>query len=438
MATVTKLKNKDGTYSYKISVSLGYNEHTGKRMRETTTFRPTPTLSAKQQEKEVEEFVRNFESRVKNGRYFEGEKVSFYEFVLKWLDYAKQNLEPSTLTSYANYLDKQLIPRFGHIKLADIKPLHLLEFYQYLQTDGSRADGKKGGYSNQTIKKCHAVMSSILSAAYKWELIDSNPCDKVSPPKKQEKKRNRCFTMEQTELFLQALDREYSCEHSPHTRNLPNGEQIVIKGYTEKKKIALQYKVFFYIALFSGCRREEIINIKWNKISFENCTLLIDSAVGVSSKGAYEKSTKNKGSNRLISLPVNVMDLLREYREEWRYTRAKLGELWKGDDYIFIQDTGKRMDISTPSHMFCDLIAKYNSEVSEEYRLPNITLHGLRHTHASLLIAANTDVKTVSARLGHSSPNTTLQVYSHAFRKADEKAADIIGNMFNKDVPADE
>ncbi len=88
------------------------------------------------------------------------------------------------------------------------------------------------------------------------------------------------------------------------------------------------------------------------------------------------------------------------------------------------------MDISTPNKVFQKIIKIYNN--THEDKLPMITLHGLRHTSATLLIAQNIDIKTVSHRLGHSEISTTLDIYAHALEKQDINAANSLSELFQK------
>lgn len=85
---------------------------------------------------------------------------------------------------------------------------------------------------------------------------------------------------------------------------------------------------------------------------------------------------------------------------------------------------------ATPTHSFRDTLLRYNSTADEP--LPLIPFHGLRHTSATLLISSHQDVRTVSARLGHSQTSTTMNVYIHALEKADQKSADALENMLRK------
>lgn len=126
------------------------------------------------------------------------------------------------------------------------------------------------------------------------------------------------------------------------------------------------------------------------------------------------------------------MVILRKYKIKQYEYRLSLGTFWQGNNYLFIQDDGKQMDISTPNKVFQKIIKSYNETVDTADQLPVITLHGLRHTSATLLISQNVDVKTVSARLGHSETSTTMDIYAHALKKQDEDAATSIGSLFKK------
>ena len=130
---------------------------------------------------------------------------------------------------------------------------------------------------------------------------------------------------------------------------------------------------------------------------------------------------------------VSVMQLAKQYRKEQLQHKLSLGPDWKGQNYIFIQWNGQRMHPDTPYKKFKKLIKRYNNTViDEKYKLPDIPLHGLRHTSATLLISQNIDVKTVSNRLGHSQASTTIDIYSHALKQLDKKAAETLDALLVK------
>ena len=121
MASIQKINNKKGI-SYKIVVSCGYDTK-GKKLVKTTTFKPDPTMTARQQEKALERFTMEYEDRVKNGDCFDGDKLSFEEYAEKWLKYMEDNLAYSTYEGYVQLLNDKMIPFF---KVANdrYKPLH--------------------------------------------------------------------------------------------------------------------------------------------------------------------------------------------------------------------------------------------------------------------------------------------------------------------------
>ena len=117
-----------------------------------------------------------------------------------------------------------------------------------------------------------------------------------------------------------------------------------------------------------------------------------------------------------------------------------LGDKWNNSaGLLFTQWNGKPMDVSTPYHKFKHIIAAHNASIMSDARLtdeerkaqllPDIPLHGLRHTSATLLIADNKDVITVANRLGHAQPSTTLNTYSHMMPSDNEKINAIFDSM---------
>ncbi len=429
MATVQKRGD-----SYKVMVSNGFDIY-GNRIRETITFTPDLTLTAKQQQKALEKFVFEFEEKVKNGKFLKGEKISLKDFTDTWLkEYAAQQLEKTTIAAYNELLDQKILPALGHLKLSKIQPMHLQSFYNNLLEDGVRKDGKKGGYSPTTIKKCHAVLSSIMTTAVHWQVIESNPCDRVSPPKQKSISEDvKHFTLDQAETFLKAIEMEYPTSYKAHDRIDDTGKKYHVDAYIEFRALPMQLKVFFNLALFSGLRRGELIALTWDDIDFDNKVISVTKSTGYTGKETITKAPKNKSSVRDIKIPGPVLDLVKRYKKEQQELRLSLGDQWQGDNYIFIQWNGKQMNLSTPTHAFKDIINKYNATVEDlSQKLPDIPLHGLRHTSATLLISENMDIRTVSARLGHAQTSTTMNIYAHSLKKLDEKAADTLGNLLTR------
>lgn len=383
----------------------------------------------------MERFVYEFEQKVINGKYFDGEKLTLKEFAEKWLqEYGRQQLEISTYSSYDKILYQRILPKLGHLKLSRITPLQLQSFYNDMTKDGCRYDGKSGTYSHGTLKKTHVVLSSLLSTAVQWQMLDDNPCSKVKIPKNKDFKEepdNR-FTLAETKLFLQALDKCYQ-NHYKGSSYRKNDENIVcISSYAKKWVVPFQLKVFYYMAVFCGSRKGELLGLTWNNIDFENNMIDITSTVNCIDKKVIIKAPKTKKSIRKLSLPPFIMQMLKQWIKQQAEYRIRIGSKWVGDDWLFIQQDGKLMNVSTPYNTFKVIINKYNETVTKDsIKLPtHVTLHGLRHTNASLLVkSGKLDIESISENLGHSKTSTTMNYYVHSDDETKKETSRILEEM---------
>lgn len=426
MATIRKKGD-----SYEITVSNGYDIR-GKQIRKYATYTPDKTKTPKQQKKALEKFAYEFEEAVKNGEILDGKNITLQQFYFKWLkEHAEVSLAPTTVDWYVQMFENKILPYLGHLKLSSIKPLHIQSFCNDLSKPGAMGEGQS--YSASSIKRYHAAINAILNKAVEWELIDTNPAKKVSLPKQKSVSDSvRSFTPQQTINFLNALNEKYSSNYQAHTRTI-NGKTYKVSEYAESRAIPLQFKVLFNIAIYGGLRLGELLALTWEDMDFDNNTISINKSVARVNKKTIVKSTKNQSSNRIITLPKSVMDLIRFYKLEQNKLRLVLGDKWEGTGHLFIQWNGRIMNKSTPYHTLKDIIEKYNATVENKAdKLPSIRFHDLRHTSATLLIAAHTDIKTVSARLGHAQTSTTMNIYAHSLKSLDEVASEAIDNLLKQ------
>ena len=176
MASVTKRGD-----TYRIRVSNGRKAN-GSQIIETATFTPDPNKTERQNQKALEAFVVKFEEQVINGKFLDGEKLTFQEFADRYLEeYAAQHLDLNTQSQYRTLLKIHVYPVIGHIKLAKIQPRNLNTLYNILLKE--RKDGREGGYSSKTIRHIHNTISAIFTVAIRWNVVLDNPCDRVEPPK---------------------------------------------------------------------------------------------------------------------------------------------------------------------------------------------------------------------------------------------------------------
>ena len=172
-------------------------------------------------------------------------------------------------------------------------------------------------------------------------------------------------------------------------------------------------------------RRGELLGLKWVKVDFDTCTIRINNNVIYSpDRGIYETTPKTEKSRWTIALSRKTMDLLGEYRIWQNTERLRLGDYYEDRDFVFAQDTGE------PMHP--DSVTTWLDRFSKRHGLPHINPHAFRHTMASMLYFAGVDSVSISARLGHAQVSTTADIYAHVIEAADQKSADILGEIFLK------
>lgn len=194
---------KRGENSYRLIVCHGFDLQ-GKPIRHTKTIRGTKS------DAKIE--LAKFVTEVEHGSVIEGKALSFTEFTEIWKrDYGLKELAPSTYNRYIGMLESRILPYLGHFKLDKIKPTDIMRFYDMLEKDTQiRRIKRNNGYrtikplSNKTILEHHRLIRAMLHKAVYWQLLYSNPCERVQPPKARKPKR-RYYDDEQCKILLSHL-----------------------------------------------------------------------------------------------------------------------------------------------------------------------------------------------------------------------------------------
>ena len=369
---------KRGKNSYRLSCLAGYNLQ-GKPIKKTKTVHGT--------KKEAEIELAKFVADVQNGMVIEGKSLRFSEFTEIWKrDYGSKELAPSTYKRYCRMLETRLLPYFGHFYVNKIKPTDIMQFYDLLSKDTQLVKKKDNNgsktlkpLSGKTILEHHRLLRAMLHKAVYWQVIVSNPAERVQPPKAKKPKR-KYYDDDQCKILLENL------------------EQL------DEEEI--KYKTAIILTVFTGVRLGELMGLEWNDIDFRNGIVSINrSSQYLADTGVFTKVPKTESSIREVAIPDFVISLLEEYKLWYEEQKSLYGELWIDSNRLFVQADGKPMHPSTISKWFVKFIGQIG--------LPVINFHGLRHTNATLLIAQNVDVAVVAARLGHAQITTTLNFYIH-------------------------
>lgn len=421
-------RNDNGTY--RILVSMGRDQN-GKQIRKIMTYTPKST-SARSIDKEVRQAAYEFESKVKEGRFYEAEKMTFSEFIPVWEEnWAQDHLTTSVRENYLYNLNLRVENHIGRIPLAKINTLMIQSLLK---------DQQKQGLSIATIKKTFTTINSVFKYAYKSGIIDENPCTRVELPSEKTKRMERaerkreihCFDVDQAKVFLKAIREPIQYDVPPMTRKHQNGSTYQVEGYSSSYMMPFQMQAYFTLAIYSGFRRGEILALTWDKIDFKGRTITIDCAEAMTNDGLLIKSPKSESGYRTVSLPDEVFTTLKQLRQDQRAQILAQGTAWKGsfvpnENRLFTQADGQPMSPSAPRQSFKRFLTAYNATHDE--KLPEIRLHDLRHTTASILIASGMDPVTVAHRLGHSDVAVTLNTYSHMFPDKDREASDTLSRL---------
>ena len=237
-----------------------------------------------------------------------------------------------------------------------------------------------------------SFISTILDYAIKMDMLNDNPCRRVTIPKGSKKKRH-ILTMDETQHFFKLLD-----DYAP-----------------------LKWKAFFVLIIYSGMRRGEMLGLEWHDIDFKTGMIHIERTSNYTkARGIYTDTPKTESSVRYIKVPMNVIEVLKEYRLWQNGERERLGSKWVETDRLFTKWNGSPMNLQSPYGWL--------KEFCEEHDFPFYGIHQFRHLHTSLLIGAGIDPTTVSGVLGHAQVSTTLNLYSHMFRENQVRACDAVAN----------
>ncbi len=386
---------KRGKNSYRLVVFKGYDLD-GKAIRHQKTVHC-------KNKSEAQTELAKFLTQVESGLVVDGSVPTFAQFVEIWTrDYALKELAPSTYYRYKRMLETRIIPYFGHYKLDKIKPTDIMRFYDLLEQDTQLVrkknnNGKKTRkpLSQKTILEHHRLLSAMLHKAVYWQLIVSNPAERVQPPKTKKPIRPH-YDEDQTRILVDNLEKL-------------TGNNI-------------KYRVAILLDIFTGARLGELVGLEWSDIDLKNGIININkSSQYLSQKGVFTKSPKTESSIRDVAIPDFIVSLLEEYKLWYEEQKSICGDFWYESDRLFVQDNGKPIHPST--------ISKWFEKFVKQIGLPVINSHGLRHTNATLLIAQQVDVATVSARLGHAQITTTYNFYVHPLKSHDKMAGNVLENL---------
>ena len=316
--------------------------------------------------------------------------IPVYDYLVSYLKRVEPELQKNTIVSYRSMTNgkiRRYFQRRPQLTVGNLKPQDIQDFYQSLFADGVVAN---------TVIHYHALLRRAFQQAFKDELIDANPFDRVGRPRKN-KFHGENYTQEELLTLL----------------NLARGDVI--------------YPAIL-LAGAMGLRRSEALGVRWSRIDWEKRTVLLDTKIveyRENGKKVVEpvEEMKNKSSRRTLPLPDPVYEMLTLKREQ----QSTYQKMFKGSynkqylDFVCVNQLG---ELLRPSY-----VTDHFRELLEKYGLRHIRFHDLRHTFASLLINQDVPLINVSNFLGHSDLSTTANIYAHLDKASKQASAAVISDI---------
>jgi integrase len=324
--------------------------------------------------------------RVQAGLFVDPGRLTVGEFLEQWLEAATPGLRASTAAGYVMVLTKRVIPRVGKHRIASLTPGHLTAMYADLLARGGRF-GRP--LSPRSVQYTHTVVGRALADAVEWGLLPRNPARSAKRPRVA-KPDMRVWDAAEARRFLSSVrdDRLYA---------------------------------MWLVMLTTGLRRGEVAGLRWVDVDLDDAVISVQhTRVSVDAKVVAVEPKTAKG-RRSVALDEMTVQALRAHRVAQLQERLALGTAWQDSGFVFVREDG------APYHP--ERILVMFKRLADAAGVPPIRLHDLRHTSATLALAAGVHPKVVQERLGHSSISITLDTYSHVVKGLQQEAAEKVAAL---------
>ena len=377
---ITEYKKKNGATVCRASVYLGVDKLTGKKARTTVTANTKKGVKIKAREA-VNAFAAN--------GYSVKEKptiTTYRELVALWWESYKNTIKPNSQQSMEGIVRLHILPVFGDYKLDKLTtPI----IQQQVNKWADKANkGEKGAYANYSF--LNNINRRILQYGVTMQVIQHNPARDVIIPRKQQNKEHKVkfFSNQELKQFLDYLE---------------DLDQSSYENFFDY--------VLYKTLLASGCRIGEALALEWSDIDLKKGTISISKTLN-----RYQETNtpKSKAGLREIDIDKATVSLLKQYKKRQQVQSWQLG---RSEGIVFTPFTTK--------YAYACLLRKRLQSHFKAAGVPDISFHGFRHTHATIMLYAGIEAKDLQYRLGHSNISMTLNTYVHATKEGAKKAVSI-------------
>lgn len=344
------------------------------------------------------EALREQRTKVATGTHVMNNRITVAAHTAEWLDGLR--LGESTIASYRKNIRLHVAPQIGELRLDQVTGTRLTALYRKLETSG-RFDGA-GGLAPRTVRYVHTIIHSALGAAVRDGRLAVNPADKATPPSARQ-------------------------SASPEMKTWTGEELRRFLDWSEARDDEL-YPGWLVLAM-TGMRRGEALALRWGDVDFTTGVVSVRRAAGlIRNKGTQVQlliGPPKSGRSRVVDLDPQTLAALRSYRAQRGSLQLSFAH---ADAYVLGDQSGAVRHPERFSRTFHTRIATARAELGDDL-LPEIRLHDLRHTHATLMLTAGIHPKIVSERLGHAKVSITMDVYSHAVPTLQREAASKLASL---------
>ena len=377
---ITEYKKKNGTTVYRASVYLGVDKLTGKKARTTVTANTKKGVKIK-----AREAVNAFAA---NGYSIKEKPIitTYRELVALWWESYKNTIKPNSQQSMEGIVRLHILPVFGDYKLDKLTtPI----IQQQVNKWADKANkGEKGAYANYSF--LNNINRRILQYGVTMQAIQHNPARDVIIPRKQQNKEHKVkfFSNQELKQFLDYLE---------------DLDQSSYENFFDY--------VLYKTLLASGCRIGEALALEWSDIDLKKGTISISKTLN-----RYQETNtpKSKAGLREIDIDKATVSLLKQYKKRQQVQSWQLG---RSEGIVFTPFTTK--------YAYACLLRKRLQGHFKNAGVPDVSFHGFRHTHATIMLYAGIEAKDLQYRLGHSNISMTLNTYVHATKEGAKKAVSI-------------
>lgn len=334
---------------------------------------------------------KDFEEQVRSGQHNAGTSLGVIDLCNEYLSQMKRKGRKATTIRGYEFVINRVEDILGNPKAKAITPLMADRFVDELV---------EKGYSPKTVRNTVFFLASVYKQGQKWRLLTQNPFDLVELPP-QEQPEKRVLLDSELDAFYSAL---CQCDD-------------------------LDFTVAVGLALFCGLRRSEIMGLTESDVDFQNGIISINKSrhkVKLQDDDVAEdilQPTKTKRSTRDLSIPSILEDdlkrLIRMHKEKSLAVRE-----YQKSEYLILNELGEPLTPNALTHRL--------RRFEEQNNLPPVTLHGLRHSHATFMNWQGYDVTEISRQLGHSLNTTTMNIYTHEFRQSTLASKSVANDFDNR------